>query len=268
MNPLTVSGLYAGYSGSPLLQDINFTLQPGTITTIIGPNGCGKTTLLRAVAGLIPHQSGSIQLFGRETENLSRRSFAKQLGFMPQLRQIPAISTESYVLYGRFPHLGARKPSLQDIAVAEAAMEQTSILSLRRRRLTELSGGERQRVYFAMLIAQDPAIWLLDEPTTYLDINFQFELLNLIEQQRDAGKTILMVLHDLSHAFTYSNQLLVMKAGRLLRTGTPLELSGKELMPELFHVRLAAEVPADRSDAKVFYHLHPLPRERFPSDVH
>lgn len=254
-NLICVSRLSAGYHSVPVLQDISFEIPRGTISAVVGPNGCGKTTLLRTIAGLLPYQSGGILIGGRKLNSISRKEFARTLAFLPQVRQITGIPVESYVLHGRYPYLGlALRPSAKDRAIAEDAMRRTDVLRFRSKKITELSGGERQRVYFAMLIAQDADILILDEPATYLDINCQFELLALIEKLKAAGKTILMVLHDLSHALSFSDQILVLNDGRLLRTGTPAEIAESGLLQSIFHIQLK---PETMPSGKLYYHLLP-----------
>lgn len=250
-----VSDLSAGYRFESILKHISFTIQKGSITTIVGPNGSGKTTLLRCLAGLLPISGGCIKINGKKSSCISRKEFARLLAYLPQSRQIPPISVENYVLNGRYPYLGlALKPSSQDIAIAEDAMRQTDVLRFRSKKVTELSGGECQRVFFAMLIAQDTDILVLDEPAAYLDINFQFELLALTENLKASGKTILMVLHDLSHALSYSDQLLVMEGGCLLKAGSPEKIAGSGLLQSIFHICLQQDtLPA----GKTYYHIFP-----------
>lgn len=229
----------AGYGTLPVLQDITFSIPDGRVTTLLGPNGCGKTTLLRAAARQLPLQGGSISIDGRDISAYGRREFARTVSFMPQVRGIPAITVEALVSHGRFPYLGlSRRLRPEDRQAVLRAMEQTGTLPWAGRDLRELSGGERQRVYIAMALAQDTRIILLDEPTAYLDPSRQFELLELIQTLNVRGKTIVLVLHDLAHALRYSHQIVLLEQGRLALCGAPQELYQSGKLEQVFGVRI------------------------------
>ena len=190
-----------GYDEKPLLQNISFAVQNGQITTLVGTNGCGKTTLLKAIARQLPLLEGKILLQGRSIQEYDRKEFARAAAFMPQVRNIPEITVRGLVSHGRFPYLGlSRQMTTKDRAAVEEAMQVTGVARWANRDLRELSGGERQRVYLAMALAQGGQTILLDEPTTYLDVAAQFELLELLRTLADQGKTVLLVLHDLAQA--------------------------------------------------------------------
>ena len=208
---LSLSHVAAGYGGTPVLQDVSLSVKQGEILTLAGPNGCGKSTLLKTAARLLP--------------------------CMPQTRNVPAITVEGLVLHGRFPYLGlSRRMGKKDREAVEEAMALAGILELRSRDLRELSGGERQKAYLAMVIAQDTQVVFLDEPTTYLDIGRQFEILELIRKLNRQGKTIVMVLHDLAHALTYSHRIAVMEKGSLLQVGEPQVLFESRVLDRVFGV--------------------------------
>ena len=191
---LELRGIAAGYGGTPVLREISFTVPKGSLTALIGPNGCGKTTLLRAAARQLPLLAGEILLDGRPVSSYGRTEFARKAAFMPQVRSVPAITAGALVAHGRFPHLGfSRRLRPEDRAAVQAAMEATGVADWANRDLRALSGGERQRVYLAMALAQDTDLILLDEPTTYLDPGRQFELLDLIASLPGRGKTVVMV---------------------------------------------------------------------------
>ena len=235
---LELRGIAAGYGGVPVLREISLTVPKGSLTTLIGPNGCGKTTLLRAAARQLPLLAGEILLDGRPVSSYGRTEFARKAAFMPQVRSVPAITAGALVAHGRFPHLGfSRRLRPEDRAAVQAAMEATGVADWANRDLRALSGGERQRVYLAMALAQDTDLILLDEPTTYLDPGRQFELLDLIASLPGRGKTVVMVLHDLSHALRYSTQLLLLEQGRLVQRGTPEELYAGGQLDRVFGIR-------------------------------
>ena len=220
----------AGYEDALVLKDVSLCVPRGGITSIIGPNGRGKTTLLRAAARQLVLRAGEILLDSKPTAAYGRKEFARKAAFMPQVRSVPSITVESLVAHGRFPYLGlSRKMRAEDKAAVRRAMEDTGVAGWAGRELRELSGGERQRVYIAMALAQDTDIIFLDEPTTYLDLYYQFELLELVCGLNARGKTIVLVLHDLSHALRYSHQVVLMQEGRLVMCAAPQTLfeSGK-----------------------------------------
>ena len=235
---LELRDVTAGYGGTPVLRNVTFSVPAGSLTTLIGPNGCGKTTLLRAAARQLPLLAGEILLDGRPVSSYGRTEFARKAAFMPQVRSVPAITAGALVAHGRFPHLGfSRRLRPEDRAAVQAAMEATGVADWANRDLRALSGGERQRVYLAMALAQDTDLILLDEPTTYLDPGRQFELLDLIASLPGRGKTVVMVLHDLSHALRYSTQLLLLEQGRLVQRGTPEELYAGGQLDRVFGIR-------------------------------
>ena len=235
---LELRGIAAGYGGTPVLREVSFTVPKGSLTALIGPNGCGKTTLLRAAARQLPLLAGEILLDGRPVSSYGRTEFARKAAFMPQVRSVPAITAGALVAHGRFPHLGfSRRLRPEDRAAVQAAMEATGVADWANRDLRALSGGERQRVYLAMALAQDTDLILLDEPTTYLDPGRQLELLDLIASLPGRGKTVVMVLHDLSHALRYSTQLLLLEQGRLVQRGTPEELYAGGQLDRVFGIR-------------------------------
>lgn len=228
-----------GYDRTPLLQNISFTAQNGQVTALVGTNGCGKTTLLKAIARQLPLLEGQILLQGRPVQDYDRKEFARAVAFMPQVRNIPEITVRGLVSHGRFPYLGlSRQMTAKDRTAVEQAMEATGVARWADRDLRELSGGERQRVYLAMALAQGGETILLDEPTTYLDVAAQFELLELLRNLAAQGKTVLLVLHDLAQALQYSDQVAVLSRGKLAAYDTPSHLFARKLLDEIFGVTL------------------------------
>lgn len=228
-----------GYDHLPLLQDVSFTVQDGQLTTLVGTNGCGKTTLLKAIARQLPLLGGQVQLQGRSIQSYDRKEFARTAAFMPQVRNIPEITVRGLVSHGRFPYLGlSRQMTAKDKAAVQAAMEATGVARWADRDLRELSGGERQRVYLAMALAQGGDAILLDEPTTYLDASAQFELLELLRDLAGQGKAVLLVLHDLAQALQYSDRVAVLAAGKLAAFDTPPRLFESKILDEIFGVTI------------------------------
>jgi len=228
-----------GYDHLPLLQDVSFTVQDGQLTTLVGTNGCGKTTLLKAIARQLPLLGGQVQLQGRPIQNYDRKEFARTAAFMPQVRNIPEITVRGLVSHGRFPYLGlSRQMTAKDKAAVQAAMEATGVARWADRDLRELSGGERQRVYLAMALAQGGDAILLDEPTTYLDASAQFELLELLRGLAGQGKAVLLVLHDLAQALQYSDRVAVLAGGKLAAFDTPPRLFESKILDEIFGVTI------------------------------
>lgn len=221
-----VSGGYAGTGKSniskSILKDISLKCKDGQITVIVGPNGCGKTTILNMCAGMLNPSSGQVLVDGHDMATLPRIKAAQKISVLPQGRTVPDITVEAFVLHGRFPWLGyPRVYRDEDRAIADTAMEQAGIIKKRRTLLAKLSGGERQKAYLAMLLAQNTGNILLDEPTTYLDIAHQLELADLIKGLKSVGKCIIAVLHDLTMALEIADNVAVIKDGRLLGIGAP-----------------------------------------------
>lgn len=236
---LELSALTGGYDGVPLLKNIDLTLEDGTVG-VVGPNGCGKSTLLRLVAGLLCPFSGSVLLDGVDTRALTRLAFARRVSYLPQARSVPSMSVSSLVLHGRHPYLSyPRRFRAEDRRAAEEAMALTGAIEYRDRNMQSLSGGERQKAYLAMCVAQDTDVMLLDEPTTYLDIRHQFEIMELSKKLKARGKLVVMVLHDLNLAIRYCDKIAVMEAGKVLAYTSPEELLKTELLSKVFHVRTA-----------------------------
>lgn len=228
-----------GYDAVPILQNVSFTVQDGRITTLVGTNGCGKTTLLKAIARQLPLLDGQILLQGRPIQSYDRKEFARAAAFMPQVRNIPEITVQGLVSHGRFPYLGlSRQMTAKDRKAVEEAMQATGVAQWADRDLRELSGGERQRVYLAMALAQGGDAILLDEPTTYLDVAAQFELLELLRALADQGKTVLLVLHDLAQALQYSDRVAVLTDGKLAAFDAPANLFEQKILDEVFRVTL------------------------------
>jgi len=236
---LELRDLSAGYDGKPTIREINLTIAEGQITTILGRNGCGKTTLLRTIARLLNATSGEILLDGQNLSGYDRRDLARKLSYLPQIKQPSPISVQTLVLHGRFPHLSfPRRVSAYDCEIAEQAMKEIGIWDHRDKDLTTLSGGERQKAYIAMALAQDAGIILLDEPTAYLDIHHQLEIYRIVEKLKLLGKTIVMVVHDLPAALRYSDKICLMANGRIVLHDTTAAVIKSGQLEQVFQIQI------------------------------
>lgn len=225
---LEIRNLSAGYPGEPVLEGISLSIPSGAVTVIAGPNGCGKSTLLKALTGIL-NASGSVTLDGQELLTLDHRQRARMVAYLPQNRQVPEITVKNLVLHGRFPYLSyPRRYRQEDLRMAQAAMKKMGLEELADRSLTTLSGGQRQKAYIAMALAQDTPVIALDEPNVFLDIAHQLQLMEQAKALAGEGKTVVLVLHDLSLALEYADSLAVLSEGRCLFQGSAEEtfLSG------------------------------------------
>ncbi|MDE8602769.1 ABC transporter ATP-binding protein [Marinomonas sp. RSW2] len=225
------------YDQNIITQDLSIHIPEGKFSVIVGPNGCGKSTLLRAMSRLLEPTSGQVLLNGKNIHALATRDVAKILGLLPQSAIAPdGIKVVDLVARGRFPHQKWFQPwREQDQDAVDAAMKATSITEFAQLNVDQLSGGQRQRVWVAMALAQETPLLLLDEPTTYLDIAHQIELMDLFQDlNRLQGHTIVAVLHDLNHACRYADNLIAMKSGQVVATGTPNDIVTETLIETVF----------------------------------
>lgn len=239
---LTVS--HAEYHYDPQknhgFKDINFTLENNGIMTILGPNACGKTTLLKCINRLIKLDNGSISINEKDICTLSRTQLAKAIGYVPQLHQ-PSFSFSVFdaVLVGRAPHIGMLdSPKKKDIQIAEQALETMGISHLKDTPYTQISGGERQMVIFARILAQQPSLLLLDEPTSHLDYGNQIRLLSTIQKLAKSGLPMIMTSHFPDHAFLVSDTVALMKSGELIDIGKPDEVITEQSLEEVYRIKV------------------------------
>ncbi|WP_265500457.1 ABC transporter ATP-binding protein [Paracoccus beibuensis] len=234
---LSVTELTAGYGGTPILQGLNLDLLPGQITAIVGANACGKSTLLRVMSRLLRPDAGQVTLDGGSIHRMPTRALARVLGLLPQSPVAPeGITVADLVSRGRHPHQGlvSRWRRTDDEAVA-AALDATRMSDLADRSVDELSGGQRQRAWIAMALAQDTDLLMLDEPTTFLDVSHQIELLDLLcDLNARRGTTIVMVLHDLNLAARYADHLVALRHGQLLVQGPPEDVLVERTVHQVF----------------------------------
>ncbi len=252
---LSVRNLCAGYKNYRILDGISLDIERGKIYSIIGPNGCGKTTLIRAMSRNLRPESGEVLLDGKDIFRTNTKLVAQKMAVLCQNdTSMSDITVKTLVEYGRYAHKKWWAGSDgDDKSIVEWAIERTGMTKLRNRKINALSGGERQRARIAMAIAQKPEIMLLDEPTTYLDIAHQLEIMELVAAlNREDGITVVMVLHDMNHAARYSDELVLVNNSKIHTIGTPNELIENGELENVFCVE--AEILSDTEDnSPVFY---------------
>ena len=234
---LLAAGLHLGYGDRQVVSDLNLAVPPGKLTVIVGANACGKSTALRGLARLLAPTRGAVYLDGKPIHQMPTREVATILGVLPQSPLAPdAILVADLVGRGRYPHQGwFQRWTEEDAAAVAKALAATDTLDIADRPVDELSGGQRQRVWIAMALAQETDILLLDEPTTFLDINHQVEVLDLLtDLVRNEGRTIVVVLHDLNLACRYADHIVAMKAGTLVAEGRPVEVMTEAVVASVF----------------------------------
>jgi ABC-type cobalamin/Fe3+-siderophores transport system ATPase subunit len=234
---LFAEGATIGYDNRIISEDLSVSIPDRSFTVIVGANACGKSTLLRALARLIKPSKGRVVLDGQAISSFPAKEVARRLGLLPQTSIAPeGITVADLIARGRYPHQKLlRQWSREDEAAVITAMEATKVTALSHRLVDELSGGQRQRVWVAMVLAQETPLLLLDEPTTFLDITHQIELLDLMgDLNRRNGQTIVAVLHDLNHACRYASHVIAMRDGKVIAAGAPREIITAELVEKVF----------------------------------
>lgn len=236
---LSGDGLTLAYDRRTVAEDLTVTVPDRSFTVIIGPNACGKSTVLRALSRLLKPAKGTVLLDGRDISRLPAKAVARTLGLLPQSSIAPdGITVAELVARGRYPHQGLlRQWSTDDEQIVDESMRDTGVSDLADRLVDELSGGQRQRVWIAMALAQQTPLLLLDEPTTYLDIAHQIEILDLCARlHAEQGRTLVAVLHDLNHAARYATHLIAMRAGHVVASGPPGQIVTAELVEDVFRL--------------------------------
>jgi iron complex transport system ATP-binding protein len=236
---LSTHDLALAYDGTTVVHDLTLAIPDGRMTALVGPNACGKSTLLRGLARLLRPRGGGVVLDGEDIHRLPSREVARRLGLLPQTPVAPdGLTVEDLVARGRYPHQRwFRQWSREDEAAVERALSLTDIVDLRHRPVDELSGGQRQRAWIAMALAQETPLLLLDEPTTYLDLAHQIEVLDLLHRlNEEEGRTIVLVIHDLNLACRYVDHLVAMADGRIKVVGRPSDVVSEAMVREIFGV--------------------------------
>lgn len=239
MDRLITQDLAIGYDERLIVEGLNLSIPSGKITALVGSNGSGKSTILKTMARIMKPARGSVLLDGKAIHSQSTREVAKQLAILPQNPVAPeGLTVRELVGYGRYPHQrGFGTMSREDREIVEWAIEVTGLSAFADRAVDQLSGGQRQRAWIAMALAQQTEILFLDEPTTYLDMAHQLEVLKLLRQlNEEQGRTIVMVVHDLNHATRFAHHMVAIKAGKIVAEGEPAKVTTKEVLREVFGI--------------------------------
>lgn len=236
---IELRNLSAGYGGKPVVHGVSLDFPEGAVTVLLGPNGSGKSTLVKAALGLISAMEGQILYDGKDIRDLKPREIARRAAWLTQSRDTPSIVSLKMVLHGRFPYSGyPRRYSREDYAMARSAMEVTGSLPYENENVKSLSGGQRQSVYLAMTLAQDTPTVFMDEPTTYLDIRRQLEIMKTARQLASQGKAVVLILHDIALALERADRVAVLREGELLLADTPEAVFRSGVLQEVFRVGL------------------------------
>ncbi len=236
---IEIKDLKVGYDKKIIIEELNLTLEKGKITSIIGANGCGKSTLLKSIGRILKKEKGNIFLLDKDMNEMKSKEIAEKLAILSQNPTAPSqLKVEELVSYGRYPHRNnVNKLSNEDKNKIEWALKVTNTIEFRDRELSDLSGGQRQRVWLAMALAQDTDILLLDEPTTFLDMSHQLEVLNIVKKLNDKeGCTVVMVLHDINHAAKYSDYIVAMRNGKILYNDEANSIMNKKVLKDIYNI--------------------------------
>lgn len=235
---LEIQDITAGYGNGDIIKNISFSLNKGEFLSVLGRNGSGKSTMIKAIQGLLRDISGKILVDGKEMLSYKPRELAQKMAYVPQLFEVSfEFTVEEVILMGRYVHQGKFTGiTAEDRSIIEEIMDLTEITRLKDKKIAHLSGGERQRVFIARALAQDTPLLFLDEPSAHLDINYQVEIYQILKRlQKEKNKTILTAEHNINLAVPYSQRLLFLKNGRIHSLGSPIELITKQNIQEVFH---------------------------------
>lgn len=236
---IELKNLCAGYPGHEVLHGISLAFRPGEVLVLIGPNGCGKSTLLKTANGLLPRSGGQIMLDGMPLESYKPKQIAQRVAYLPQSRTVPDITARRMVLHGRFPYLSyPRRYRQEDYAAVDRALVWADASDLADIPVPQLSGGQRQKVYLAMALAQETQTILMDEPTTYLDVSHQLEVMAVARRLARDGRAVVLVLHDLCMALQCADAIAVLSQGRVIKAGTPEQIYSSRVLEKVMGIIL------------------------------
>lgn len=234
---INIENLSLSYDGkTTIIQELDLQIQQGSVTALVGPNGCGKSTLLRGISRLLSPTNGAVYLDGQKVHSMKARDLAKQLGILPQSPSAPeGLTVHELVAQGRYPHQNwFQQWSRDDEKIVDDALTTTDLTAFADRPVDTLSGGQRQRAWIAMALAQQTDVLLLDEPTTYLDMAYQVDVLDLLAELNEQGRTIILVLHDLNQAARYADTIVALRDGQIQAQGTPVDVMTPEIIQAVF----------------------------------
>lgn len=236
---LEIKNLEFSHQKSKVINNLSADFEKGKLYCIIGPNGCGKTTLVKLISGLLPIHRGEIILDGKKRDEYSQKEFAKKISLLPQEKSIPEMAVEQLVFLGRYPYLGLLKSETKsDRKAVDLALKTAGVEMFKNRMLSTLSGGERQSVYLAMLLAQDTPFILLDEPSVFLDVSNELALMKLLKDLAKMGKCVIAVLHNIPLALAFGDEILVMEKGEIKVKSTPESIVNEGVIKEVFGVEV------------------------------
>ncbi len=262
---LRATGIRAGYDKKDIIAGSDLEIKRGSITCLVGPNGSGKSTLIKACARLLELRGGKVILHNDDLKTLDSLEIARRLAVLPQSPTVPgSLTVRELVEQGRYPHVGpVRMLRAQDDAAIARALKSTNLLEMVNRDVDQLSGGERQRSWVALALAQETPTLFLDEPTTFLDLGYQMEILQLVRTLNEEEKiTVVMVLHDLNHAAAFAHRIVCLDAGKIVADGSPESVITEELLRDVF--RVEASVVADPKSGKPIFIPHSAVRQESP----
>ncbi|MBM7601468.1 iron complex transport system ATP-binding protein [Virgibacillus halotolerans] len=258
MTVLQAASISQSFSDKQVLNKIDLRLDEGRIYSIIGPNGSGKSTLLHALSRQLKPDAGDVYWKEHNLYQLAPKKVAQELALLAQVNDLMDLTVEQLIAYGRTPHKSMfQRLDEDDQEIIDEAIHLTKLDSLRKRNVSHLSGGERQRAWIALCLAQQPKVFFLDEPTTYLDISHQLDVLEIVSRLKETRDvTVVMVLHDLNHAATYSDEVIVVREGHIYGQGIPKEVMNQEMFKEVFHVQ--SDIYEDEHDDLLRIVMKPL----------
>ncbi len=234
---IKIKNLSTSYDGEAVLHGVDAHFPEGKISVLIGPNGCGKSTTVKSIMRLVPEYTGEIVIGGTPLEDIPQRELAKKIAYVSQSRNVPDITVYNMVMHGRYPYLSyPRRYRKEDHEIVKDAIKMAGLEEFADRKLENLSGGQRQKAYMAMALAQDTDVIIMDEPTTFLDVKNQFEMMDHAKKLSEMGKTIIMILHDMEAVLHYADHVILMKDGKDVLAGSAEEVLRSSKLEEVFGI--------------------------------